>query len=45
MKPGDMHMHAARIRFLDGDHLVSEWTSWQGGKRAAVTRFELAREK
>ncbi len=45
MKPADMHMHSARIRIAGEDQLVSEWTSWQGGKAAGVMRFELARQK
>jgi len=45
MKPADMHMHAARIRLAGEDQLVSEWTSWQGGKPAGTMRFELARQK
>lgn len=45
LKPGAVHMHDARIRFVDGDHIVSEWTSWKGGEPAGTMRFELARQK
>lgn len=45
MKPGDMHMHSARLQLPDEDHLVGDWTSWQGGKPASTMRFELARQK
>jgi len=45
MKPADMHMHSVRIRIAGEDQLVSEWTSWQGGKAASTMRFELARQK
>jgi hypothetical protein len=45
MKPGDMHMHSARISFVGPDRLDTEWTSWQGGKPAGTMRFELTRQK
>jgi hypothetical protein len=45
MKPGDMHMHAARISFVGPDRLDTEWTSWQGGKPAGKMRFELTRQR
>lgn len=44
MKPEDMHMHAARLRLAAPDRLVSEWTSWKGGKPADTMRFELTRQ-
>ncbi len=45
LKAGAVHMHDARIRFVDGDHIVSEWTSWKDGKPSGTMRFELARQK
>lgn len=45
MKSADLHMHALRIRLVSADRLVSEWTSWQGGKAAGTMRFELTRQK
>jgi hypothetical protein len=45
MKPGDMHMHSARIAFPGQDRIDSQWTSWKDGKPAGTMRFELARQK
>lgn len=45
MKPGDMHMHSARIAFAGEDRIESEWTMWKGGKAAGSARFELTRQK
>lgn len=41
----DAHMHGAKIQIVDDDHLRSEWTSFDKGKPAEVTSFELARKK
>jgi hypothetical protein len=30
--PGDGHMHNAKIRFVDNNHVVSEWQFYEGGK-------------
>ena len=45
MKPGDMHMHSARIVLAGGDRLETEWTTWSGGKAADSAKFSLARQK
>lgn len=45
MKPGDPHMHSARIAFDGDDRLETEWTSWKGGKAAGSARFALARQR
>ena len=45
MKPGDMHMHSARIVLAGQDRLESEWVSWAGGKPAGSVRFSLARQR
>ena len=39
----DEHIHAAKIIFVDGDHITSSWTGYQGGTEAGVTEFELSR--
>jgi hypothetical protein len=41
----DEHMHAVRLRFVDADHLQSEWTDWKGGKPSEVMVFDLERKK
>lgn len=45
MKPGDMHMHSARIVLAGEDRLETEWTTWRDGKPAGTMRFALARQK
>ncbi len=45
MKPGDMHMHSARLRLAGPDRLETEWVSWSGGKPAGTARFSLARQR
>jgi hypothetical protein len=40
------HMHAAVIRFLDADHVQTQWTMWTGGKADEnVAKFDLKRVK
>ena len=41
----DMHMHAAKITFVDDDHIQSEWTAYEKGKVSHVMTFELERKK
>jgi len=41
----DMHMHAAKITFVDDDHIRCEWTSYEKGKAGHVMSFELERKK
>ena len=45
MKPGDMHMHALRIQFVEEGAVTTEWTSWKDGKPAGAIRLALARQK
>lgn len=45
MKPGDMHMHSARIVLAGQDRLETEWTTWKDGKAAGAARFSLARQR
>ena len=39
----DGHMHEATIRFIDADHIETEWTYYEGGKADHAATFELAR--
>jgi len=41
----DGHIHNGRIRFVDADHIQSEWEFYSGGKRANKHSFELVRKK
>jgi hypothetical protein len=41
----DMHMHSLRLRFVDADHVHSEWQLYRDGKAAEVYKFELVRKK
>ena len=41
----DMHMHDLSIRFVDPDHIVGEWVSFQDGRKAGTTTFSVARVK
>jgi hypothetical protein len=45
VKPGDMHMHSARIVLTSEDRLETEWTTWNGGKAADSAKFALTRQK
>lgn len=45
MHDADLHMHAARITFVDADHISSVWTSMKDGKPAGETRFDLTRKR
>jgi hypothetical protein len=40
-----MHMHSARLVFVDADHLHSEWRSMDKGKPGHVGVFDLARSR
>lgn len=40
----DKHMHAAKLIFVDDNHLRSEWTDFDKGKQGEVMVFELARK-
>ena len=41
----DQFMHNASFKFVDADHLRSEWADWKDGKQAQVMVFELERKK
>lgn len=41
----DYHIHGGRVRFVDGDHIQSEWVVYAGGKQAGKHAFELVRRK
>jgi hypothetical protein len=45
MRETDLHMHVARITFVDADHIVSVWSSMKDGKPAGEGRFDLTRKK
>ncbi len=40
-----MHMHNATITFVDADHLIAEWTHYDGGKDAGKVVMTLERVK
>ena len=39
----DEHIHSAEIKLVDGERLESVWTSYDGGKKAGLMKFHLAR--
>ncbi|MGO8987449.1 MAG: hypothetical protein ACLQGU_08540 [bacterium] len=39
----DSHMHALTILFVDKDHIVHNWSFFEGGKEKSVTRLNLSR--
>ncbi len=41
----DTHMHNARMKLVDNDHLESEWDHYQNGKNAGPAKFFLTRKK
>jgi hypothetical protein len=41
----DMHMHDLSIRFVDPDHIQGEWVSYQDGRKAGTTTFNMTRVK
>jgi hypothetical protein len=42
----DMHMHGARLKLVDNDHLESEWDSYKDGESTGMpAKFFLARKK
>jgi len=42
-KKKDAHMHALTILFVDKDHIVQNWSYFEGGKEKSVTRLDLSR--
>jgi hypothetical protein len=45
MKPGEMHMHSAKLVMVDDAHLESEWVSWKDGKPSDTAKFALTRKR
>jgi hypothetical protein len=45
MKPTDAHMHNLTVRFLDANHIVSEWAFYANGKAGNVAKFDMHRAK
>lgn len=45
MKPNDAHMHNLTVRFLDANHVVSEWAFYANGKAGNVAKFDMHRAK
>ncbi|MBI3634720.1 MAG: hypothetical protein HY216_00710 [Candidatus Rokubacteria bacterium] len=41
----DSHMHSASYKFIDADHIHSEWSDWEKGKLAQVMKFDMERKK
>jgi hypothetical protein len=41
----DAHIHGGRIRFVDADHIHSEWEFYEQGKAAGKHTFDLVRRK
>ena len=41
----DMHMHEASIELVGDDHIKSEWTMFNNGKRTETAKFDLKRKK
>ena len=39
----DAHMHALTILFVDKDHIIQNWSFFEGGKEKSVTRLNLSR--
>jgi hypothetical protein len=40
----DSHIHSAEITLVDDDTIVSDWTSWSGGKEYGGMTFSLKRD-
>jgi hypothetical protein len=45
LKPGDGHMHNAKIRVADNDHLSSEWEFYENGQRKMAETAQYTRIK
>lgn len=45
LSPGAGHMHNARFRFVDRDHLWSEWEFYENGQRKISEAFQYTRIK
>lgn len=45
MKERDSHMHSARIRIVDADHIACAWSSVKDGQVQWVAEADLARQK
>jgi hypothetical protein len=40
-----MHIHAARIEFIDLDHVTSTWTHWANGEAGEPAIFRMTRRR
>jgi hypothetical protein len=40
-----MHMHEAKLSFIDADHLEGDWTAFKDGKALDATKLTLTRKK
>jgi len=45
MTEADAHMHSARLRVVDEDHIRGEWSSIKGDVVQWVAEAELERQK
>lgn len=45
MTESDSHMHSARLRIVDQEHIRGEWSSVKGDVVEWVAEAELARRK
>ena len=43
--PDAMHIHAARIEFIDDDHVTSTWTHWADGRPGDPAVFRMTRRR
>jgi hypothetical protein len=41
--PGAGHMHNARLRFIDNDHLASQWDFYENGQKKMTEAFQATR--
>jgi hypothetical protein len=44
MKKTDGHMHSMKMKLIDKNHIVSEWTMWSDGKPAGSVFFDVTRK-
>lgn len=45
MKPTDAHMRNLTMKFVDADHLISEWAFYSNGKAGNIAKFDMRRRK
>ena len=41
----DNHIHAARIKMVDGGHMESTWTAFGNGEQVGLMTFDLAKQE